>query len=258
MTGASVTKTVHIISNDPENPEYALHLTGAVLPILELDLPIKLITLRGLAGHELRTEFDMYEGSPLSVEILSTEVANGNAGIESITPVEGEKGRWHVVLTASPVARPLAYNDQVKVNVRTSDGVLRTVTFILKIEHNARVLTSPKGQVKFLPREVDRLRGPEAKPISRAIRVMPGGDEVEFRVTEVRLDENLEGIVRAEVRPDPSGKSFIVQVWIDEWQEKRQMIGRLTIVTDDPETSEIPIWVMAMFTPSATTGGGTR
>jgi len=257
MNGAGVKKSVQIISNDTSAPEFSLDLTGDILSVLEVDSKLRKVELRGLAGTELVSEFVLKQGSHLEVEILESEVSSGNARVDRFEPVEGEPGSWSVRLVADAVDRPLIFNEKFKIDVRTSDGQEREVSFPFRVEHNARVQATPKGQLKFIPREIAKLYGPNPQPISRAVLLNAGGEGIRFNVLEVRLDENLEGVVKTEVTEQRPGEQFAVHVRIEEWQEKRQMIGRMTIVTDDPECGEISLWVMALFTPPDG-GGGSR
>ncbi len=251
MQGPNITKTVHVISNDPTNPDFALNVTGSVLQIVEPDTALKQIRMAGLAGSTLRTEVTMKKGSWLDVELLSSELKFGNARIESVTPAP-EGNAWTFVLMADSVTRPMIYNEELVLNVRTSDDVERTVSFVFRIEHNARVLANPRGQLKFLPQRMAQLRGPNPQPVFMPVSLQVGGPEVSFRVLEVKLDEKLEGVFRTEVIEQSSGKNYLVKVWLDEWQDVRQVIGRMTIVTDDDENPEIALWVMALFTDIGT------
>ena len=248
LEGATVKKQVHIISDDPIEPEFALTVTGAVLPIVAVDTPMKRIQMAGLAGSELRTEVTLKKGSWLGVELLSHELKWGNARVEGVKPVEGEDA-WVFTLAAPPAERPGVFNEELRLKVRTSDGEERDLPFVFRVEHNARVLASPRGQIKFPAQLVQKVYGPNPTPQAMTVNLRAGGDEVNFNVLDVKLDENLSGVFRTELVERSAGKMYQVKVWLDSWHEKRQVIGKMTILTDDPEAEEVSLWVMALFNP---------
>jgi len=241
----NVRKSVKIISNDEANAEFPLTLAGDILQVLECTPQV--INLRGLAGNRLTGRAVLKKGSWLDYEILEYGLKFKNANIDSFEPTsDGES--IAVSFSAEPVDRPMIFNEELQVKVRTSDEKERDLSFRFRVEHNARVLASPRGQLKFLPAKVETLRDPEAKPIQMPISLTVGGPEVEFHVLDVKLDENLEGVFRTETIVQTAGKRYLVKVWLDKWQPKRQVIGKLTVVTDDPDNKEISLWVMAVFT----------
>lgn len=241
-------KQVHIISDDPTEPEFALTVTGAVLPIVAVDSPMKRIQMTGLAGQELRTEVKLRKGSWLDVELLSHELKWGNARVEGVTPVEGEDA-WLFTLAADASDRPGTYNEELRLRVKTSDGEERELPFAFRVEHNARVLANPNGKLKFPAQLVEKVFGPNPTPQAMTVNLRAGGPEVQFNVLDVQLDENLSGVFRTEVIERAPGKTYQVKVWLDSWYEKRQVIGKMTILTDDPEAEELNLWVMALFNP---------
>ncbi len=233
-----------IFSNDPNYPQFPISLTGDVMELLEArPLAPK---LQGLVGTPLTTTFTLREGSWLGIEVLSHETRLGNARIEKFEAV-GDGGEFQVILAADPVDRPAVYREELVVKVRTEDGKEREVSFRIQVEHNPRVVLEPRGNIKFLANHLQSLRQEKPVPVSRAITLRPGGEGVTFQVLEVRLDEKLQGIFRTDIQPVNNGSSYRVMIHIDEWHDVPQVLGRLTIITDDPENPENSIWVMAHF-----------
>jgi len=227
-------------------------MTGDVLEILQPQ-PL-VIQLRGLAGSPLSGTWTLKKGSWLDAEVLSYETKFGNARVESFDTVE-PGSEYRVTLAADPVDRPMIYNEILNVKVKTSDGEERDLEFRFRVEHNARVVTNPKNHLKFLPNQMSGLLADPPRPVMRPITLTGGGPEVTFHVTGVDLDDKLKGVFRTEVATLAEGRNYQVRVYLDEWQEQKQVLGKMTIHTDDPDYSDITLWVMALFRAPDTKAG---
>jgi len=245
VKGLNLTKTVKIQSNDIANPDYPLHMTGDILQVLTPDPQVA--NLKGLAGTSLSGSVTLRKGAWLDIsEVISAEPKNAQVRVERIeTLVPGSEYRLDLV--SDPAEIPGMVRDEILVKVRTTDGVEREISVPAAIEHNPRIVVDPRGNVKFLANQIQPLRHPGAAPVSRPILLRAGGEGVTFHVLEVRLDEKLQGVFRAEIVPVTEGNTYRVLVHLDAWHDVPQVLGRMTIVTDDPEQSEISLWVMAHF-----------
>jgi hypothetical protein len=245
VRGQNLTKTVKIQSNDTANPDYPLSLTGDILQVLTAEPAVA--NLRGLAGSTLTGSVTLKKGAWLDIsEVISVEPKQRQVRVVNTeTLVPGSDFRLDLV--ADPNEIPGMVRDEIIVRVRASDGVERELSVPAMIEHNPRIVVDPRGNVKFLANQIQTLRFPGAAPVSRPILLRTGGEGVTFHVLDVRLDEKLQGVFRTEIVPVTEGSVYRVLVHLDAWHEVPQVLGRMTIVTDDPDQAEISMWVMAHF-----------
>ncbi len=202
--------------------------------------------MRGLSGSPLAGEFTFETGSPLGVEIVEIKSRTPNLQIGELTELEAGK-KWSLACSAKANSRPAIYKEKLEMNIKTSDGEDRTLNFLVSLNHRDRIVFQPKSNVKFLDKDTRSLLSDGSRPIERNILVTGGDQSVDFRVLDVRLDAGLAGIFNAEVVPVREGKSYKVKVTLDSYQNKKNVLGKLTIVTDDPLKPERTIWVMGQF-----------
>lgn len=245
VKGLNLTKSVKIQSNDTANVDFPLHMTGDILQVLDADPPVA--RLAGLSGTPLASSLTLKKGAWLDIsEVISVEPTQKNVkvgAIETVTPGT----EFRLALIADPASTPGMFRDELVVRVRTSDGEERQVKVGAQIEHNPRVVFEPRGVVKFLAAQIQSLRQPNPSPVTRTIQLRSGGEGVAFRVLEVRLEEKLQGVFRTEVVPVTEGSLYKVLIHLDAWQDVKEVIGRMTIVTDDPDHAETSVWLIASF-----------
>ncbi len=202
--------------------------------------------MRGLSGSPLAGEFTFETGSPLTVEILEVKSRTPNLQIGELTELEAGR-KWKLACSAKPNSRPAVYKEKLEMTVKTSDGEDRTLSFNVALNHRDRIVLQPKSNVKFLDKDTRALLAETSRPIERNILVTGGDQSVDFRVLDVRLDAGISGIFNAEIVPVREGKSYKVKVTLSSYQNKKNVLGKLTIVTDDPLKPERTIWVMGQF-----------
>ncbi|MGE4620120.1 MAG: hypothetical protein AAEJ04_09965 [Planctomycetota bacterium] len=245
--GKNITKTVKVFSNDPENPEFPLSITGTILEVLETR-PLTL-KLQGLAGNGLSGAFNFSAGSPLNVEIL--EIKGLGVGLDIGELTEVTPGReWELQLSARPNNRPAIMKEKLLFKVRTSDDVERDLEFLVAVDHRDRIVLQPKQNVKFLDRDTKKLLE-DGKPIEKSILVTGGDSTVEFQVTGVKLDERISGAFATRIQEVLPGKSYRVWITLSEYQPKPTVLGKMTIETSDEIKNEISVWVMGQFRQGA-------
>jgi len=241
--GKNITKTVTVFSNDPENPEYTLSIKGSILEILETR-PLTL-KLQGLAGNGLSGSFSFSAGSPLDVEILEVKGLGTALTVGEITEIS-EGREWELQISARPNKRPALMKEKLVFSVRTSDGVERSLEFIVALDHRDRIVLQPKQNVKFLDKDTRKLLE-NGQPIEKSILVTGGDNTVEFEVIGVRLDERIADAFDTRIQVVSPGKSYRVWITLSQYQSKPTVLGKMTIETTDTVKKEISVWVMGQF-----------
>ena len=241
--GKNITKTVKVFSNDPENPEFPLSIKGSILEILETR-PLTL-KLQGLAGSGLAGSFGFTAGSPLDVEILEVKGLGRGLSIGELSEISPGR-EWELALSAKPNNRPAIMKEKLVFVVRTSDGIDRTLDFLVQLDHRDRIVLQPKQNVKFLDRDTKKLLE-NGQPVEKSILVTGGDSTVEFEVTGVKLDERIAGAFETRIQEVMKGKSYRVFITLSEYQSKPTVLGKMTIQTTDAIKNEISVWVMGQF-----------
>jgi len=233
-----------VLSNDPVNPEFSLTLKGTILEILETR-PLQ-IKLQGLAGKPLEGTFQFNAGSPLNVEIVDVRTA-GKGWITAAEPVVLEEGRsFELSLSASSNSKPAILREKLILDVKTSDGLDRSLEFNVQLDHRDRIVLQPKNNIKFMDKETRNLLT-DSKPIEKSILVTGGDPEVRFEVTGVTLDDRIQGAFSTRVQEVVAGKSYRVWITLSEYQATPTVLGKMTITTSDEIKNEISMWVMGQF-----------
>jgi len=244
VRGKGVSKVMKVLSNDPVNPEFSLTLKGTILEILETR-PLQ-IKLQGLAGKPLEGTFEFNAGSPLDVEIVEVRTA-GKGWITSAEPVVLEEGRsFELSLSASPNSKPAILREKLILDVKTSDGLDRSLEFNVQLDHRDRIVLQPKNNIKFMDKETRNLLT-SPNPIEKSILVTGGDPEVIFEVTGVTLDDRIQGAFSTRVQEVVAGKSYRVWITLSEYQTTPTVLGKMTISTSDEIKKEISMWVMGQF-----------
>lgn len=243
VRGKGVAKNLKVFSNDPVNPEYTLTLKGTILEILETR-PLQL-KLQGLAGTALNGSFTFNAGSPLDVEI--TEIRSAGKRVTASEPVVQEAGRsFEITLDAAPNNKPAILREKLYLDVKTSDGVDRTLEFNVQIDHRDRIVLQPKNNIKFMDKETKGLLK-DGSPVEKSILVTGGDPSVQFEVTGVALDDRIKNAFSTRVQEVVAGKSYRVWIKLSEYQSTPTVLGKMTIQTSDEMKKEISIWVMGQF-----------
>lgn len=245
VRGKGVSKVMKVFSNDPVNPEFSLTLKGTILEILETR-PLQ-IKLQGLAGKPLEGTFGFNAGSPLDVEIVDVRTA-GKGWITAAEPVVIEEGRsFELSLSASANSKPAVLREKLILDVKTSDGQDRSLEFNVQLDHRDRIVLQPKNNIKFMDKETRNLLNAGSKPIEKSILVTGGDPEVSFEVTEVNLDDRIQGAFTTRIQEVVAGKSYRVWITLSEYQSTPTVLGKMTIKTSDEIKKEISMWVMGQF-----------
>jgi hypothetical protein len=229
-----VDKVIKVLTNDPENAEVRLHVTGKVLSAVVVS-PTMIYVRDAMLGDRITREFtiESADGKPLAIRSVS---ASSDALQVRYEPVPGREG--------------VAYRFTVEFEATPPTGVFHQSVEVLTDHPKQPRIVVPvsgriMGHVSISPAAVlFRVVDPENVGKKRVTISKLG--EGEFEITGVSADlPNLE----TELTPIEPGKSYELEIRLAPPIEGRRIEGTITVQTNVPGEEELSIPVRALVSP---------
>ena len=240
----SVRKYATVSSNDARQPQIRLNVGGKLRHVVKVQ-PASLI-LRGATGSELTGTLTFTKGTELDITVIGGSAAKKQVFVGDIVEVSpGEK--YELVIAAPEALVPGMLRDIINVEITCSDGVIRTTSVPVTVDHQAPISVIPRGNVVFQRKDTDRLKVAGSAPVKRDLQIYSTAPGTRFNITSMTMEGAPENLFRLSQREIRSGERYVVTVEVTEPRPERSIRGTLRILTDHPKMPEVTARIYAQF-----------
>lgn len=240
----SVRKYATVSSNDVRQPQIRLNVGGKLRHVVKVQ-PVSLI-LRGATGSELTGTLTFTKGTELDITVIGGSAAKKQVVVGDI--VEVSPGEEYQLVVAAPEALvPGMLRDIVNVEITCSDGVIRTTSVPVTVDHQAPISVIPRGNVVFQRKDTDRLKVAGSAPVKRDLQIYSTAPGTRFNIKSMTMEGAPENLFRLSQREIRSGERYVVTIEVTEPRPERSIRGTLRIRTDHPKMPEVTARIYAQF-----------
>jgi hypothetical protein len=223
-------KTVRVVSNDPDLPQMMLRLKFIVKTILRI-LPKDRIFINIKRGDAWAQEFKVTsaEGKPFKITSVQSSSKYILADFKAIEGKPDEQVTYSVKVTASPDIPIGRFTGTVEIKTDLLEGYTETIRILGKIE----------GPISYYPERIGFNPNPRIAEgqVSRTIHFYESeGKGFEIRVVETNHKDIIWNII-----PVEQGRSYVlVLIWKGKDNEQ-QVNGELVVSTNNNDMPIITI-----------------
>jgi hypothetical protein len=240
----AVRKYATVSCNDPRQPQIRLTVGGKLRHVVKVE-PASLI-LRGATGADLVGKLTFSKGTDLDITVTGGTAAKNLIYVGDIVEISaGEK--YEIQVEAPKALVPGMLRDILNVEIVCSDGVIRTTSIPVTVDHQAPISVIPRGNIVFQRKDTDRLKVAGSAPVKRDLQIYSTAPGTRFNITSMTMEGTPENLFRLSQREIRSGERYLVTVEVTEPRPERSIRGTLRILTDHPDMPEVTARVYAQF-----------
>ncbi len=229
-----VDKVIKVLSNDPENGEVRLYISGKILVAVEIS-PDMIYVRDALIGDMVKRDFTIAAAENKPLQILSVKTSNENLSV-TYESVAGREGSYQFHLTYP--AKPPVGVFQESIEIQTDNPVQPRIV----VPVSGRII----GQLSISPRALlFRILDPAGQSKKR-LTINKRGDAT-LEVTSVTCD--LPNI-KVKTSPVEKGKLYEVDLEVSPPVDENRIEGTLLIETNIPGEESIQVPVRILVSPN--------
>ncbi len=231
-------KSATVYSNDPEHPQMTVTIAANIIPYITVQ-PASRVYLQGGYGLEVKKTLTFKSNEEdLDFRITGIE-SNIDDKITYDFKENKSEGVWEVDIWKNPRLPTLSTYGAIIVHTNSEKSPSKTIQ--VQVITKGAITVQPQnlsfGRVKF------GMNGEPGVPVTKKVIVLKTKGDFEIKGVSFSSDQ-----FSAEIEPVELGKRYNINVTFqppEKKQPRQQLVGEMTILTDDPREPELKVRLSA-------------
>ena len=200
-------KNAVVRTNDPENSEVELWMSGQVDPLFQLQS--RVFKLEGLAFESKKFTTTILPATDAPFQITAARSKNGSFTVAELVPLE--KG-WRLTLECGTSSTIGSLRDDVEFDVTLPDREGAKVPVPVVVQHLDRLRIIPNGNIVFYRRHTAPLDGPVKRAVTKEVQVRSVRDDLPIEILSAEIVDAPEGLFAVNVTEILPGHHYKIRI----------------------------------------------